>query len=226
MTFRPDLSPPETSPRANGSPAIDASGEQEAPTQPPPRRQASAPLRPCGPPVERGTTIPESSRRRHLNRGATVKRHASRGKVARHRRSLCPDTRGPFNRSGDQPRTGRPAPARSSAASTASSRNCGWSQRDRPAHVRMGRLRQRARFAGRPIPSKHNHVLRGHGPFRGTAETSVTRLSLGVAGAVTLAALPRPRHVLRSCWSSRRRACRRKLVRASRCPNAQPTIQK
>ncbi len=31
------------------------------------------------------------------------------------------------------------------------------------------------RFAGRPIPSKHNHVLRGHGPFRGTAEASVTR---------------------------------------------------
>ena len=32
-----------------------------------------------------------------------------------------------------------------------------------------GRLRQRARFAGRPIPSKHNHGLRGHGPDRGTA---------------------------------------------------------
>ena len=30
------------------------------------------------------------------------------------------------------------------------------------------RLRQRARFAGRPIPSKHNHVLHGHGPYRGT----------------------------------------------------------
>ena len=29
------------------------------------------------------------------------------------------------------------------------------------------RLRQRARFAGRPIPSKHNHVLHGHGPYRG-----------------------------------------------------------
>jgi hypothetical protein len=33
----------------------------------------------------------------------------------------------------------------------------------------------------RPIPSKHNHVLHGHGPYRGTAATSITRLSLGQA---------------------------------------------
>ena len=45
----------------------------------------------------------------------------------------------------------------------------------------LGRLRQRGRFAGRPNPSKHNHVLRGHGPYRGTAATSITRLSLGQA---------------------------------------------
>ena len=45
----------------------------------------------------------------------------------------------------------------------------------------FGRLRQRASFAGRPIPRKHNHVLRGHGPYRGTAATSITRLLLGQA---------------------------------------------
>ena len=32
----------------------------------------------------------------------------------------------------------------------------------------MSAIAQRARFAGRPIPSKHNHVLHGHGPYRGT----------------------------------------------------------
>ena len=35
-------------------------------------------------------------------------------------------------------------------------------------------MRQRATFAGRPIPSKHDYVLRGHKPFRGNAATSVT----------------------------------------------------
>ncbi len=39
---------------------------------------------------------------------------------------------------GDQTRTRPPAPARSSTASTASSRSCGWSLHDRPALVRAG----------------------------------------------------------------------------------------
>ena len=32
----------------------------------------------------------------------------------------------------------------------------------------MSAIAQRARFAGPPIPSKHNHVLHRHGPYRGT----------------------------------------------------------
>ena len=55
------------------------------------------------------------------------------------------------------------------------------SWRAQSPHAWMSALRQRARFPGRPIPSKHNHVLHGHGPCRGTAATSITRSSLGQA---------------------------------------------
>ena len=52
------------------------------------------------------------------------------------------------------------------------------SWRAQSPHAWMSALRQRARFAGRPIPSKHNHVLHGHRPYRETAATSITRSSL------------------------------------------------
>jgi hypothetical protein len=42
------------------------------------------------------------------------------------------------------------------------------SWRAQSPHAWMSAIAQRARFAGRPIPSKHNHVLHGHGPYRGT----------------------------------------------------------
>ena len=50
-----------------------------------------------------------------------------------------------------------------------------------PARLDVSRSRGRDRFAVRPMPSKHNHVLHGHGPYRGTAATSITRLSPGQA---------------------------------------------
>ena len=59
------------------------------------------------------------------------------------------------------------------------------SWRAQSAHAWMSALRQRARFAGRPIPSKHNHVLHGHGACRGAAATSITRPSLGQATVIS-----------------------------------------
>ena len=96
----------------------------------------------------------------------------------------------------------------------------------RPAPPR-GRLRQRARFAGRPIPSKHNDVLRGLGPDRGTAATSITRIVARPRVAVisslsshALLPIVRSGYVISGAigWRSRRRSMRPAVALATGGP--------
>ena len=68
-----------------------------------------------------------------------------------------------------------------------------------PARPGCGRLRQRPELAGRPTPSKHNHVLRRHGPYRGWPRLRSSGCRLGwpsghLVAARTLAAAYRPKH--------------------------------
>lgn len=122
MTFRPDPSPPETSARATGTAANSQSREQEAPTQPhrgdeqAPRARLVRAARRARYNAPRVIATPSSQARRDGQEPRFARKFACR------RRSLCWETRGPCNRNGDQTRTRAPEPARSSTASTASSR--------------------------------------------------------------------------------------------------------
>lgn len=49
------------------------------------------------------------------------------------------------------------------------------------SHWDLGDCHSARGFAGRPIPSKHDHALRRHGPSRGSPRTLITGLSLGQA---------------------------------------------
>jgi NAD(P)-dependent dehydrogenase (short-subunit alcohol dehydrogenase family) len=67
-------------------------------------------------------------------------------------------------------------------------------------------LRQRARFAGWPIPSKHNHVLRGYRPFRGIARDFRKRGEGERSGplGVVLQLVHCGHQIHRPAWGSRR----------------------
>ena len=84
--------------------------------------------------------------------------------------------------------------------------------RSRPAATNEttagGRLRQRARFAGRPSLSKHNHVLRGQGPgcenaSRRVRKRPIASISSGMITACSPLAHAKPRPVIAHMKTSR-----------------------
>ena len=88
----------------------------------------------------------------------------------------------------------------------------------------MSAIAQRARFAERPIPSKHNHVLHGHGPYRGTLRPRSPGCRLATRSghlvpAGTRAAPYRPDEQRREC---RRRGWSRRRSGSRRAPSARP----